>query len=385
MVDLSARAARLDEYLDERGLEAVWFARPNGFAWLVGGNNVIDDDAPIGVAAAGYDGDEFRVVTDNIEAERLADEELPDNVVVESFPWYTDDLAAAVAKRSATPAAADFDVPGFESIDPTRLRTPLTEGDIERYRELGREAAAAIETVCRNLESNDPEYEVAAGVEIALRSRDVNTPVVLIGGAERATSYRHFTPSDAELGAYALVTVGAERGGLVASLTRTVAFDAPDWLEERHRAAARVEATAIAATRAAATGDLAVTDAHESTDGPDHATAGDVFAAVQAAYDAVGYDGEWRNHHQGGAAGYAGREWIATPDATDPITAPIAYAWNPTVQGAKSEDTHLVASDRMETLTKTGQWPTHEVEPVAVTGLTDVDPDPVELHAPVVR
>ena len=370
MVDLSARAERLDEYLDARGLEAVWFARPNGFAWLLGGDNVVDADADVGVAAAGYDG-AFRVVTANAEAERLAAEELPDDVVVDAFPWHADTLAGAVAERSPTPAAADFDVPGFDAVDATRLRQPLTEGDVERYRDLGREAAAAVETVCRNLEPEDPEYEVAAGVDISLASRDVNTPVVLVGGGERAQSYRHYTPSDAELGAYALVSVTAERGGLYASLTRTVAFDPPEWLDRRHRAAARVEATALAATRAAATGALG--------DG----TAGDVFEAVQAAYDAVGFEGEWRNHHQGGAAGYAGREWIATPDATDPVREPTGYAWNPTVQGAKSEDTHLVASDRTETLTKTGQWPTHEVEPVDVAGIDDSEP--FELHAPVTR
>ncbi|WP_418282855.1 M24 family metallopeptidase [Halorubrum sp. DTA98] len=378
MTDLSARAERLDEYLDDRGLEAVWFARPNGFAWLTGGDNVVDADANVGVAAAGYDG-EFCVVTDNIEAERLADEELPDAVAVESFPWYVDSLADAVAERSRTPAAADFDVPGFESVDAIRLRQPLTDGDVERYRELGREAAAAVETVCRNLEPEDPEYEVAAGVDISLASRDVNTPIVLVGGADRARSYRHYTPSDDELGAYALVSVTAERGGLYASLTRTVAFDAPDWLEERHRAAARVEATALAATRAAATGRLG--DVGDDAT----ATAGDVFEAIQAAYDAVGFDGEWEKHHQGGAAGYAGREWIATPDAVDPVIEPMGYAWNPTVQGAKSEDTHLVTSDRFETLTKTGQWPTHKVEPVDVAPLKGTDTVPFELHAPVIR
>ena len=384
MVDLSARAERLGEYLEARDLEAVWFARPNGFAWLLGGDNVVDADADVGVAAAGYDGT-FRVVTDNIEADRLAAEELPDDVAVESFPWYADSLADAVVERSPTPAAADFDVPGFDSVDASRLRQPLTGNDVERYRELGREAAAAVETVCRNLEPEDPEYEVAAGIDISLASRDVNTPVVLVGGAKRAQSYRHYTPSDAELGAYALVSVTAERGGLYASLTRTVAFDPPEWLERRHRAAARVEATALAATRAAATGTLG--------DG----TAGDVFEAVQAAYDAVGFDGEWRHHHQGGAAGYAAREWIATPGATEPVREPMGYTWNPTVQGAKSEDTHLVAADRIATLTKTGQWPTHEVEPVDVEGLKeaeafddeaeafDDEADTFELHAPVTR
>ncbi len=373
MVDLSARAERLDEYLESRGLEAVWFARPNGFAWLVGGDNVVDDDADVGIAAAGYDG-EFRVVTDTIEADRLVDEELRDAISVESFPWYAGTLANAVAERSPSPAAADFPVAGFKSIEPRELRQPLTDDDVDRYRELGREAAAALETVCRNLEPDDPEYEVAAGIDISLASRDVNTPVILVGGADRAQAYRHYTPSDASLGDYALVSITAERGGLYASLTRTVAFDAPEWFERRHRAAARVEATAIAATRAAAIGALG--------EGSGPGTAGDVFATIREAYDAVGFPDEWMQHHQGGAAGYAGREWIATPDAKHPVHEPMGYAWNPTVRGTKSEDTHLVAADRIETLTKTGQWPTHEVEPVDVAG---VPTDSIELHAPVVR
>ncbi|GAB7008751.1 M24 family metallopeptidase [Halorubrum trueperi] len=387
MVDLSARADRLDAYLDERGLESVWFAKPNGFAWITGGDNVVDSDAAIGVAAAGYDG-EFRVITDNIEAGRLADEELPDAVSVESFPWHARSLAEAVAERSPAPAAADFDVPGFERVEGGRLRQPLTEEDVERYRDLGREVAAAVETVCRNIEPEDPEYEVAAGIDISLASRDVDTPVVLVGGAERAQRYRHYTPSDAALGDYALVSVTAERAGLYASMTRTVAFDAPDWLEERHRAAARVEATAIAATEAAAASDLtdgAGSDAADAANAADAAapdTAGDVFDAIRSAYDAVGFAGEWRNHHQGGAAGFAGREWIATPESDEPVRSPMAYAWNPTVQGAKSEDTHLVASDRTETLTKTGQWPTHEVEPVDLDGIST---EPRELIAPVIR
>ncbi|MGM0447184.1 MAG: M24 family metallopeptidase [Methanobacteriota archaeon] len=384
MVDLTARTERLDAYLDERGLEAVWFARPNGFAWLTGGDNVIDADAVTGVAAAGYDG-ELRVITDNIEADRLADEELPDAFAVESFLWYADSLAEAVAERSPSPAAADFDVSGFEAVDGSRLRQPLTDDDVERYRELGREVAAAVETVCRNLEPEDPEYEVAAGIDISLASRDVDTPVVLVGGAERAQAYRHYTSTDAALGDYALVSVSAERAGLYASMTRTVVFNAPDWFEERHRAAARVAATAVRATEAAAAGALSrAGDAADAADFGDGApdTAGDLFGAIRRAYDGVGFANEWKNHHQGGAAGFAGREWFATPDGDEPVRWPMGYAWNPTVRGTKSEDTHLVAPDLTERLTKTGRWPTHEVEPVDVAG---IDTDPVELPAPVIR
>lgn len=343
------KRARLDAYLDDRGLESVWFARPNGFAWLTGGDNVVDREADVGVAAAGYDGERVRVVTSNVEASRLRAEELSADVEVEAFPWHETSLAAAVAARSRTPAAADFDVPGFETVDASPFRMPLTTDDIEAYRALGAETARAVESVCRELRAADGEREVASAVRIALGARDIEAPVVLVGGSERAPKYRHYTPQNRELGDYALVSVTAQRGGLHASLTRTVAFDPPEWLTANHRAAMRVETSALAATRRVA-----------EVGG----SASEVFAAIQAAYGAVGFPDEWRHHHQGGAAGYAGREWIATPTSEARVEAPMAYAWNPTVQGAKSEDTVLVTGDGFEVLTRTEDWPTSSVTAV---------------------
>ncbi|WP_010612343.1 aminopeptidase P family N-terminal domain-containing protein, partial [Halococcus hamelinensis] len=142
---------RLDTYLAAEDLDAVWFARPANFAWLTGGDNVVDREAEVGVAAAGYAGDEVRVVTDTIEAQRLAEEELPDGTPIESFPWYESTLPDAVAERSSTPAAADFDVPGLDTLDPVWLRVPLTDVDVERYRALGADTAAAVEAVGREV------------------------------------------------------------------------------------------------------------------------------------------------------------------------------------------------------------------------------------------
>ena len=345
---LEHRRERLSAVLDREELDAVWVAKPNSFAWLTGGSNVVNRDDDVGVAAAGYvRGEGFAAVTNNIEAGRLADEELPAAFDVASTPWYESSLAAAVADATPGAGAADFDVPGLEALDASRLRRPLAPADVERYRDLGRDVAAALERVAGELRPDDTEHEVAAGLRVALSARGVESPVVLVGGAERAQSYRHYTPSAAKLGCYALLTVTAEREGLYASATRTVAFDdAPEWLDDRHHAAMRVEATALEATRdAAATG----------------GTSGDVFDAITDAYDDVGEAGEWRNHHQGGATGYAGREWIATPGSDDAVGAPMAYAYNPTVKGAKSEDTVLVTDDGVEVLTRTGEWPTRTV------------------------
>jgi len=340
---------RLDDYLDAEGLESVWFARPEGFAWLTGGDNRVDREVGVGVAAAGYDGEDVTVVAPNNETTRMREEEVAEDVTVVSYPWYERDLPGAVAAVADEPAAADVDVSGFDSVEPREFRQPLTERAVDAYRSVGERTAAAVAAVCEELQSTDTEGEVASALSVALSVRELDAPVVLVGGGERAQAYRHFTPSEAQLGDYAVVSVTAHDDGLYASCTRTVAFDAPDWLEARHEAAARVETSALAATREV---------------GRAGGTAADVFEAVQDAYDAVEWPDEWREHHQGGAAGYAGREWIATPTGDAPVHLPQGYAWNPTVQGAKSEGTVLVDDEGFEPLTTTDDWPTIEVDAV---------------------
>ncbi|GAA0281590.1 M24 family metallopeptidase [Halobacterium noricense] len=342
---------RLDAYLASNDYEAVWFARPNSFAWLTeGGDNIVDRTADVGEAAVGYDGDAVTVITNNIEAPRLRAEELSDDVTIQTYQWYEDDLADAVAAGSPTPAAADFPVDGFAAVDASPLRQPLTADQIETYRALARDVADAVESVARSLSPETTERGAATTLRTRLESQGLAAPVVLVGGSERAQAYRHYTPKDEPLGGYALVSVTAHRDGLFSSCTRTVAFDdAPAWLTERTHDAMRVEASALAATQEV---------------GRVGGTAGDVFEAIQDAYAALGWDGEWEHHHQGGAAGFAGREWIATPESREPVELPMAYAWNPTVQGAKSEDLYLVTAEEIDPLTVTGDWPTTTVSAV---------------------
>ena len=348
-VNVDPLLARLDDYLDSEGLEAVWFARPNSFAWLTGGgNNIVDRAGDIGIAAVGYDGEERTVVTNNIEGQRLIDEEVGD-VPVETVQWYEDGVADAILERTPTPAAADFGVDGLDHVDARELRQPLTDDQIDQYRSLAADATAAFESVLRGADSSDTEREVTARIHRALEDEEIWAPVALVGGDKRAPAYRHYTSADTELGDYALASITAMRDGLFLSTSRTIAFDAPEWLESRTEDAARVEASAVAATQRV---------------GREGGTAGDVFAAIQDAYAELGWEGEWQNHHQGGAAGFAGREWIATPTHDAPVHLPMAYSWNPTVQGAKSEDTQLVTDDSVETLSVTGDWPITDVSAV---------------------
>ncbi|MBP1985743.1 M24 family metallopeptidase [Halolamina salifodinae] len=380
MVDIDARAERLDAYLAATGYDAVWFASRDAFAWLTGGDNTVGAAAGgTGVAAAGYvpgDAPAFRAIAPAGEADRLAAEELPDSFAVETVPWH-DSLADAVATESigagvtgqspvargtSSLAAADFDVPGLDRIDAAPLRQPLAAGDVERFRSLAEETAAAVERVCRQLTPEDTEHEVASALRIALSSGEMSAPTVRVAGRERAETYRSPPAGAGDLDDYAVVSVTAERRGLHASLTRTVAFDPPGRFEEQFRAAARVEATALAATNEAV-----------ETGGD----AGDVFEAIQAAYEEVGFPDAWQEGEQGGAAGFARREWLAAPDGEDPVRAPMGYAYNPVIGGARSEDTYLVETgeDPFECLTATPNWPAFDVEAVGYDRT-------VERHAP---
>ncbi|MFD1566558.1 M24 family metallopeptidase [Halolamina litorea] len=364
MVDHDARTACLDSYLAAAGFDAVWFARPDAFAWLTGGDNSPVDADGLGVAAAGYVPGEdpaLRAVAPAGEATRIAAEELPDGFAVETVPWH-ESLPAAVADASPAETAADFDAPGIERIDAARLRQPLTEADVERYRSLAEETAAAVERVCRELGPEDTEHEVASALRIALSSGAMSAAEVRVAGSERAEAYRSPPAGAGELGDYAVVSVTAERGGLHASLSRTIAFDPPARFEEQFRTAARVEATALAATEAAVASD---------------GTAGDVVDAVVEAYDELGASEALDAGEQGGAAGFARREWLAAPGAEAPVRAPMGYAYNPVVGGARSEDTYLVEAGEnpFECLTATPNWPTFEVEAVGYDRT-------LERHAP---
>lgn len=346
--DREIKCNRLREYLDRIGLDELWLATDGNVGWLLGADPLVVRSSPVGVAAVRFDGETLSVVTDNIEAGRLRDEELPAGIEIVKRNWYAGSIAETVESRAGPAAAADIPVSGLSSIDASAIRLPHTAGDIDRLREIGRATAEGLEATCREITPSDTEREVAADLARRLGDRGIDTPVRLVGGAERVGKYRHFTPTDTPVGDYAIVSVSARRGGLWVSATRTVAFTPPSWLTDRHDAATRVDATAIAATQRV----------------PDGGTAGDVFAAIRSAYDEVGHPDEWKHHHQGGATGYASREWVATPGDTTTIESPIAVAWNPTIQGAKSEDSVLVTEETIEVLTSTGSWPTSTVESI---------------------
>ena len=102
-------------------------------------------------------------------------------------------------------------------------------------------------------------------------------------------------------------------------------------------------------------------------------TGSGLYKIAADAYAEQRFGDEINNHHQGGAAGYKTREWVAHPKSQETVQARQAFSWNPTIAGTKVEDTALVVDDRLEMLTTTPEWPAialgDEARPILASGV----------------
>ncbi|HYT81715.1 MAG TPA: M24 family metallopeptidase [Actinomycetota bacterium] len=337
-------------WLDAHHRQAVLFTSQANFAWITaGGRSHISLGEAVGVASVLVAPDEAYLLTTNIELGRLIDEEtegLPLTGI--DWPWHESAHGQGVVAELCDPgrSVSDLGIYGMPAAEPdlSELRFTLLPPEVQRYRDLGRDAAEAVEEACRATSPGDPEFDVAGRVAMESHRRDILPLVDLVAADDRIARYRHPLPTRNRVKRTLLVALTGRRHGLHASLTRMVSFGPPDdELAARHAAVSRVDARVIL----------------ESLPGSSLA---DILRTGLQQYATEGFPDQWRLHHQGGLAGYAGREVFATPSAQHRLRAYQAVAWNPSITRVKSEDTVLVTDDGPEVLTRTNSWPRQPVE-----------------------
>jgi antitoxin VapB len=238
----------------------------------------------------------------------------------------------------------DASVGGLRVVDLQPLRLELTESELERYRWLGENSADVATDVLRRLRPGMSERQMRVMMAEGLMERDILPSVYLTAVDDRIRSYKHAVPREGVLDRFGMLNFCARRWGLSVSMTRFVYFGAmPAELEEKFDAVAQVNAKLLAATREGRTADQ-------------------LFSAAKEGYASAGHAGEEMMHHQGGAAGYLEREWVARPDGREVCGKQQAFAWNPSIGGAKVEDTILLRDGSIEVITRTPGLPAVETE-----------------------
>lgn len=357
--ELTEKTNRVTRWLAGRRLDGVLLRTHANFSWITGGrSNGIDLSQDLGVATVLVTAEGRRaLIADTIEMRRFVEEELAGQEVVPlEFPWSegpADPGRAAAKAREllGKDASLAADWPGVLGGglpdlrgEISRLRYRLTPAEIGRFRSLGRDAGEALGEVCRGLEPGLTEREIARRAADAMAARGADAVVLLVAADERIERFRHPVPTGERWRRSVMVVVCARRAGLTAALTRIVwAAAVPDEVRRRTRAAAEVNARLLAATRPGVTGS-------------------ELFGVAERAYAELGFPGEERLHHQGGACGYLSRDWIAHPRSAEVVESPQAFAWNPSITGTKVEETWIVTDGDPEPVTATPGWPVIEIE-----------------------
>lgn len=361
--ELATKLDILRQLLEKHHAEAVLLRRVSSFAWATcGAAAYVNTATTEGAASVVITRDHQFVVTNNIEAPRLAEEEgLPEQgweFVVS--PWETPQkglqmLLAGKNLLCDVPFANATDI----SMQMTRLRARLTAEEGERMRTLGQQCAEVLTQTAHSMRPGQSEYELASLMGGEAQKLGIQPIVNLIATDERAMRYRHPLPTNKKLERYAMLVLSGRWHGLVCSVSRLVKFGKlPDEMAHRIRATAQVNAAFIAHSRPGA-------------------TLSDLLAHGKAAYAATGFPDEWHHHHQGGVIGYEPREYLATSGAVDVLAAGQALAWNPTIAGAKMEDSILVGEEGPQILTTTDLWP---VEQVSIPGVPGAIPCALALE-----
>jgi Xaa-Pro aminopeptidase len=346
--ELEEKTGRLVEMLDREALDAVLLNSQHNFAWLTGGaSNGIDLSRENGAASllVTRSGERY-VIANVIELERmLAEEVTAEDFHPIGFPWQDGSLLIQKARsvigdggRLASDLVIDHEIPVVEwRIAPCRYG--LTRPEADRYRILGRDAGAAMKTAIGTIRPGDSELHIAEKLRHELAAGEMTSVVTLVAADDRISRYRHPVPTDNAWRNTLLLVTCARRHGLIVSLSRMVSVGEPSSaLVEKTQAAAYVNACMLDRTRPGITG-------------------AELYQCAAEAYQQVGHGDEIDRHHQGGAAGYKPREWVAHLQSGETVKRNQAFAWNPSITGTKVEETCIVGDNGVEIISASPDFP----------------------------
>lgn len=356
--EVNAKLEKTRAFIDEAGLGAMLITTRANFAWLTaGGSSHVVLGSESGVASLVVTPTDQHLLTDNIEAPRFEDEEVGDlPFEIHYMQWDERDDEEMLSTVAAGPVGADAPLPFARDVSAgfNRLRRQLMEPEIARYEQIASAASRAIAETGREIERGMTEHQIAAMLMRRAFAAGAQPVVALVATDERVRRYRHPIPTDRPLDRHAMLVIGASKWGLGVFATRIVHFgEPPTELRDRHAACCYVDACLNLRTVPGA-------------------RVGDIFAAAVEAYEESGYPDEWRLHHQGGATGYAGREYKGTFDCDETVLVNQPFAWNPSIAGTKSEDTIITTEGGQRFLSEPAGWPTI---PVSWNGTTIQRPD----------
>ena len=350
LAEVVEKEKRILEYLDINGYDAAVIGRRDNFSWFsCGGHNCVVHTSEMGVCFAVITRNKRYLAANTMDGCRIMDEELQGmDFELINLRWYEKSPAQTVTDMfEGKKVLSDTALPGMDFKPGVfyKLQYPLTDGEVERYRWLGRKAEEIVKKAADEARPGMNELEIESLLMCEYAKYNIIAPVVIIGSDERIAKYRHCTPSDKKVNKMVMLAPAIQKWGLTVPVTRMVYFGdrLPEDLRKKFEAVCTIEAHTMAKC----------TPGNKFTD---------ILVMQKKLYAETGYPDEWRNHFQGGITGYVINDPTKYNDPEAVIQDRQTFNWYITVTGVKVEETFLADKSRKEILTSNGLWPVKRFE-----------------------
>jgi Xaa-Pro aminopeptidase len=343
--EIAVKEKRLRAFMESSGLKGVLLKRQPNYSWITaGGMNMVSISTDIGFSSLLVTEKEKFCVANRIEASRnMVEEGLEDlGFSLLDYEWYEGSEKECV-KKVVPVNKVGCDIPQegmrFVGDEVNRLRYSLTAPEMERYAWLGEKTSEAVESVLKEIKPGNTEAEITGELTRLLWKHRIDQVGYQAAADDRVYKYRHPIPTERKIDKYVMLCVMARKWGLITTITRLLSFGGLSAkLKKQYEDNVFIECAMVAATR------------------PGEKT-GNIFNKAKDLYEKLGYSGEWKLHHQGGAMGYDIREYICNAESTDVVQENQCFCWNPSISGTKSEDGFIAQKEGFVFITKPVLFP----------------------------
>ena len=346
-IDIEHKQQVVAELLETHGYEALLLQQPHNFSWFTTGGDNSRGGGQHPIASLFITPESRVLLADNVDSGQMFDREVPGlGFLSKERPWHESKAMLIEDLCRSRRVASDT---GFRQTDNvsaqlSKLRTPLTEYERERIRDLGRMVAHAVEATARTFAHGQTEAEIAGQLSHRLIKAGVLPERIQVWADGQGHRYRHWSYGNDAVERYCTLSAVGRREGLCAGCSRTISFgDPPEVAQTAHRRALLMQATGMCFS-------IANWQLYET------------WSRVQRIYEKFGYPEEWQLADQGSIIGYDVCEELLTPDSQYRLQPGTAVFWHPSVGPALVSDTILVGEQGSKLLTRMEDWPKVKVD-----------------------
>ncbi|MGI6226630.1 MAG: M24 family metallopeptidase [Peptococcales bacterium] len=347
--ELTIKESRIRDLADKLNLDGICLFKYMNYAWFTGGGtNRVVTGSERGCSVLLILKDKKYVFAPRNEIARITAEQVNgQGFEAVTYEWFSNPVKAIQEVVGDAKIGSDVPIPGMECIsdDIDRLRFSLTEAEVLKAKKVAQICSDETAALIVGVKPGTTEEQMVAELSSRILNHGVRPAVLLIGTDDRLFTCRHPVATDKPLEKYGLISLVGEKWGVHITLTRSFYIGTlPHELKEKQTKVNQVDAVMMANTIFGKESDLA-------------------FVAGKKEYTKLGYPDEWLLHHQGGAIGYASREFRAA-ERNEIVRENQMFGWNPTIQGTKSESTILVQKTGAPLILDSVPqwWPTQGVE-----------------------